>query len=78
MIFDVRWDLNGNEMNFDELRRGQLFNNFVDNEELTTKIGLARNLQRLCGGMNVAVSFFPWCYDFTDPSAITDFIKDFE
>jgi len=74
MIFDIRWDLNGNGMNFDELRKGQLFNHFGYNEELTTKIGLARNLQRV----GEARSFFPRCYDFTDPGAITDFIKDFE
>ena len=53
-------------------------NHFPNNQELTTKAGLARNLLKLneCG--TNSESWFPRCYDFTDASQIQEFLIDFQ
>ncbi len=76
-IFDLRWDLNENNVNFEELGPGQLCNHFPNNQELTTKTGLARNLQRLTELPSDPDRFFPRCYDFTEERQIQSFICDF-
>jgi len=72
-FFDIRWDLNENNVNFSIISNGQLCNHFANNQELTTKTGLARNLQKIAGSEN----FFPRCYDFTDEKQISEFLADF-
>lgn len=77
-LFDIRWDLNENNIDFEKLSNGQLCNHFPNNQELTTKTGLARNLLRLTDFGMDQESFFPRCYDFTDEKQITTFTDDFE
>ena len=75
-VYDLRWDLNDNNVDFDEIRPGQLCNHFPNNQELTTKTGLARNLQRLTGAD--MERFFPRCYDFTEERGLAEFTQNFE
>ncbi len=77
-LFDLRWDLNENAVPFEELRPGQLCNHFPNNQELTTKTGLARNLPRLADCDCNPEAFFPRCYDFTDERQIEAFMLDFQ
>jgi len=73
-VFDIRWDLNENAVDFSQLRQGQLCNHFPSNQELTTKIGLNRNLLRA----TYCEPWFPRCYDFTEEKQIQEFVKDFQ
>ncbi len=77
-VFDLRWDLNQNAVSFEELRPGQLCNHFPHSEELTTKTGLARNIQKLAEAGVDPDKFFPRCYDFTEEKAMGEFVKDWE
>lgn len=65
-------------MDFRTLRPGQLCNHFPNNQELTTKVGLARNLLRLSGCEHKCEWWFPRCYDFTDQTQIEWFSADYE
>jgi tubulin monoglycylase TTLL3/8 len=60
------------------LKGGQLCNHFPNNQELTTKAGLARNLLRLSDYECNSESWFPRCYDFTEESQIELFVQDFQ
>ena len=59
------------------MKCGQLCNHFPNNQELTTKTGLARNLSRLAEFGSDAEKFFPRCYDFTDEKQMVAFTQDF-
>jgi len=76
-VFDFRWDLNENSVDFEQLRSGQLCNHFPNNQELTTKTGLTRNLSRLMEYGCDSEAFFPRCYDFTDEKQIDAFLEDY-
>ena len=55
------------------MSNGQLCNHFLNNQELTTKTGLVRTLNKLSS----SEKFFPRCYDFTDEPQIEEFVNDF-
>ena len=67
-----------NRIEFDRLKSNQLCNHFPNNQELTTKTGLARNLLRLTDYEFKSESWFPRCYDFTEETQIAGFIQDFQ
>ncbi len=77
-VFDLRWDLNENAVDFEQLRPGQLCNHFPNNQELTTKTGLARSLPRLTEFGCDPETFSPRCYDFTDQRQIEAFMMDYQ
>eukprot|EP00741_Cyanophora_paradoxa_P013406 tig00020685_g12945.t1 len=76
--FDLKWALRGKEIDHKNLKRNQIVNHFSKNTEVTTKVGLARNLRNLQWFENVDIeTFFPRCYDLHDPGDRQDWIDDF-
>jgi len=65
-------------VDFSQLKIGQLCNHFPNNQELTTKTGLVRNLSRLCDYGIDYEAWFPRCYDFTEERQIQEFLNDFQ
>jgi len=65
-------------VNYKLLKPGQLCNHFPNNQELTTKTGLARNLLRLTDYEWNQEQWFPRCYDFTDQRQIDGFLADYK
>jgi hypothetical protein len=60
MIFDLKWTLKTSDIAFKALNKDQLINHFARNGNLTTKVGLTRNLRNLKWFEDVDMDeFFP-------------------
>ena len=79
MIFDLKWTLKTSDIAFKALNKDQLINHFARNGNLTTKVGLTRNLRNLKWFEDVDMDqFFPRSYDLADPDELCDFVDDFK
>jgi len=77
--FDFKWTINHGDINFEQLRPGQIVNHFPNSgPEIGTKVGLAKNLRSLQWLDNVDMHrFFPRMYNLANPWEMQDFIEDF-
>jgi len=74
--FDVRWTINHNDINFQELGPFQMCNHFPNSGvELGSKVGLARNLKSLEWFDKISMdTFFPRMYNLANPWEMQDFV----
>lgn len=76
-FFDLKWDYNDNQPEYNTMRPNQFYNHFPDGRELTTKQGLNKNLNNITEyGIDI-YKFYPRCYDFSDVKQIDAFVEDF-
>jgi hypothetical protein len=62
--FDLKWSLKCKDIDFKNLQEFQVVNHFNHGHELTTKIGISRNLKNLVWYTNVDIdTFFPRSFD---------------
>lgn len=77
--FDLKWTLKAKDINRDALLDFQIVNHFEKNTTITTKAGLCKSLRNLVWHANVDYeTFYPKCYDMSDPNDLEDFIEDFK
>ena len=77
--FDLCWSLKARDIDFDNLKEGQIVNHFRFNGCITTKIGLCRNLGKVINFNNVDIdTFFPKCYSFKEDGALDEFSEQFK
>jgi len=78
VLFDLKWTYRDLETDYQTLSEGQYFNHFGNNQELTMKSGLIRNLvENVEYGVNTA-RFFPRGYELGKPNQVLEFTEDFE
>ena len=91
-IYDLKFELNDNNFDYDTLLPFQLYNHFQGHSELTTKAGLTKNLsyegdpsfraRKLQERLRLADMdcdrFFPRSYDISQLRSLQDFVEDFE
>lgn len=91
-IYDIKFELNDNNFDYETLLPFQLYNHFQGHGELTTKAGLTKNLsyegdhtfrarrlkQKLLLAEMTCDHFFPRSYDISQHRSLQDFIEDFE
>mmetsp|Transcript_2139 Transcript_2139/g.6520 ORF Transcript_2139/g.6520 Transcript_2139/m.6520 type:complete len:964 (+) Transcript_2139:305-3196(+) len=77
--FDFKWTINHGDINFEQLRPGQIVNHFPNSgPEIGTKVGLAKNLRSLQWLDKVDMNrFFPRMYNLANPWEMQDFVEDF-
>ena len=72
--FDLLWTLKQRDIEYENLREGQIVNHFRYNGVITTKVGLCRNLGKVINFNNVDIdTFFPKCYALKDEGAYEEF-----
>ena len=77
--FDLKWTLSYKEIDFGALEENQVCNHFSKSGAITTKSGLSNNLKNLVWFSNVDIdTFYPRCFDCSDPSEKEDFITEFK
>eukprot|EP00762_Andalucia_godoyi_P005703 ANDGO_06460.mRNA.1 Tubulin glycylase 3B len=77
--FDYRFVLKAQDIDYLNLEKHQVVNHFYHNSELTSKVGLCRNIKNVSWYEDVDVdSFFPRCYDLTIPEDRECFELDFK
>ncbi len=77
-LFDLKWTYRDLETDYQKLNEGQYYNHFRNNQELTTKSGLMKNLiENAEFGMN-RLNFFPRGYDLSQVHQLNEFKEDFE
>lgn len=65
--FELKWTLQGREIDYGNLYDWQLVNHFEKNGSITTKVGLCRSLRNMHWVCNVdADDFYPKCFDLND------------
>lgn len=79
VCFDFKWTLKHTDIDYQNLQDNQIVNHFENNSQITTKSGLCRNLHNLVWHSNVDIdTFYPRCYNATDPIEMDDFKQDFK
>merc|ERR1711959_167968 len=77
-VFDLKWTLRRNDIDFSSIEESQVVNHFDNNAALTTKVGLIRNLRQLHWSHDVDIDcFFPRAYDLSDSDEVDAFVEDF-
>eukprot|EP01017_Pseudomicrothorax_dubius_P020415 TRINITY_DN22281_c0_g1_i2.p1 TRINITY_DN22281_c0_g1~~TRINITY_DN22281_c0_g1_i2.p1 ORF type:complete len:408 (-),score=77.23 TRINITY_DN22281_c0_g1_i2:993-2216(-) len=77
--FDLKWTLLDSDIDYGNLQEGQIVNHFQKNTEITSKVGLCRNLPHVIWFNNVDINtFFPKCFDLNDDSSREEFIKEYK
>eukprot|EP00002_Diphylleia_rotans_P020500 TRINITY_DN3974_c1_g1_i6.p1 TRINITY_DN3974_c1_g1~~TRINITY_DN3974_c1_g1_i6.p1 ORF type:complete len:725 (-),score=132.85 TRINITY_DN3974_c1_g1_i6:1220-3394(-) len=77
-FYDFRWCLKGQDIDFKNLRKEQVVNHFPCATEITTKVGLCRNVRSVSWYEATNVnSFFPICFDLGNCHERLDFIEEF-
>ena len=72
--YDLKYCLQGKDIEFDNLKDFQIVNHFVRNVALTTKIGVCKNMRNLIWFNNVDIdTFYPRCFDLNDPDDVENF-----
>lgn len=65
--FDLKWTLQGREIDFGYLADSQMVNHYEKNGVITTKVGLCRTLRNMHWVSNInADEFYPKCFDLND------------
>jgi tubulin monoglycylase TTLL3/8 len=78
-FYDYRFVLKAQDIDYGGLQKNQIVNHFQHNSELTSKIGLCRNVRNVSWFEDVDPdAFFPRCYDLTDPEQLESFDLDFK
>lgn len=66
-FYDLKWTTKIMDVDFYRLAPHQIVNHFNNNQGLTSKFGVARNLRTLILGSGIDIDrFFPRCYDLGD------------
>jgi tubulin monoglycylase TTLL3/8 len=77
--FDLLWTLRQRDIDYDNLRDGQIVNHFRYNGVITTKVGLCRNLSKVINFNNVDIdTFFPKWYALKDEGEWEAFEEHFK
>ncbi|CEM06450.1 unnamed protein product [Vitrella brassicaformis CCMP3155] len=78
-FWDLKWTLKARDIDHTKLEDHQIVNHFSRNTEITTKIGLLRNLRSLIWFEDVDIdTFFPRCFDLSDPAEMQDFVDEYK
>jgi tubulin monoglycylase TTLL3/8 len=78
-FYDLKWTTKIIDIDFHRLSPHQIVNHFNNNQGLTSKFGVARNLRTLILGSSINVDrFFPRCYDLGDQPDFENFIENFK
>jgi len=78
-MFDLKWVLKKNDIEYSALTKNQAVNHFENNNAITTKAGLARNIRNLIWFENDDIdNIYPRCYDLNDVQEFEDFLEDFK
>jgi tubulin monoglycylase TTLL3/8 len=78
-FFDYRFVLKASDVPYPKLEKHQMANHFQRNSELTSKVGLCRNIKSASWYEDVDVdTFFPRCYSLDDPEEMDAFALDFK
>jgi tubulin monoglycylase TTLL3/8 len=78
-FYDLKWATKIMDVDFYRLSAHQIVNHFNNNQGLTSKFGVARNLRTLIMGSNIDVDrFFPRCYDLGDQPDFENFVENFK
>ena len=78
-VFDLKWTVKKNDLDFSVLTPNQLANHFDKNTSITTKSGLCRSTKNLIWFQKDDIdTFFPRCFDLNDVAEFDDFIEDFK
>ena len=65
--FDLKWTLQGRQLDYNNLFDWQLVNHYEKNGIITTKVGLCRSLRNMHWVCNIdADDFYPKCFDLND------------
>jgi len=77
--YHLRWSNKCKDVDFSNMGKEQKLNHFPRNSEITTKVGLKRNLENLHWHESVNIdTFFPRCYDLQDPEEMEMFLSDYK
>ena len=76
--FHLKWCISDCEYDYKNLKQGQIYNHFLNNRELTTKSGIAKNLRNITDCKINVDKFFPRCYDLGDNLQIKELIIDYQ
>lgn len=77
--FDLKWTLQGREIDYGNLHDWQLVNHYEKNGSITTKVGLCRSLRNMHWVCNVdADDFYPKCFDLNDDDDYIHFEQYFK
>ena len=76
--YDLKWVLRAKDVNHKALEDHQIVNHFPKSTSITTKIGLSRSMKQLLAWTSIDPdTFFPKCYDLTDPEDFDSFKEMF-
>jgi tubulin monoglycylase TTLL3/8 len=78
-VFNLKWVLKKQDIEYTALTPHQSVNHFENNNSITTKAGLARNIRNLIWFENDDIdNIYPRCYDLNDVQEFEDFLEDFK
>lgn len=77
--FDLKYTLQGKEINHDQLLDFQMVNHFQKNGVITTKLGLTKCMKNSMWINDVSEDiFFPKCFDLNDEADYAGFEMEFK
>ena len=77
--FDLKYTLQGREVDYDHLLEFQMVNHFQKNGVITTKLGLTKSLRNSTWMNDVSQdNFYPKCYDLNDEADNAGFELEFK
>ena len=77
--FDLKYTLQGRELDYDHLLDFQMVNHFQKNGVITTKLGLTRSLRNSMWTNDLSQdAFYPKCYDLNDEADAAAFDIEFK
>lgn len=78
-LWDLKYALWQRDLgDWGDLDEGQVVNYFARNSELTSKVGLCKNLSACTLDRVDVECFYPRCYDMTNPTQVEHFIEDYK
>ena len=71
----MKWTTKICDIDYAELRNGQIVNHFNNNHHLTSKYGITRRLRSLPIVYNIDIDrFYPRCFDMGDQNEFENFV----